>query len=247
MLRSGHDRGTHAARKRASYGGAAPIVAQVLGLLLLMILLGGFVSGGWSLVSQFLAPPYMQVEAYGLLTAAPGLKDGAMAIDGEPAPAAMVVVLRGTHANGLLATRVRIWSAPVTSLSGHCASVTLGTVFGDQTVAVILPCKGSTGLAKINVTVGRWKTPPYIGSPLPPLRWHRGAHDVQVQLTNGSQETTGPVLLVVGFFNRYGSIVGAGERSVLTLRPGEARHLIIPVQFGTDMAPAHAAVFEERA
>ena len=237
----------HATLGRERYSGAAPVVARVLGLLLSMLLLGGLVSGVWSFLSAFLAPPRMQVEAYGLLSAAPGLRDGAMAIDGEPASAAMVVLLRSTHADGVLATRVRVWTAPVGSLGGHCASATLGVVIGDQTVAVILPCKGPTGLGKINVAVGRWSSPLYSGSPLPPVRWHRGAHDVQAQLTNGSQQTTAPVMLVVGFFNRYGTIVGAGQRLVLGLLPGKMQNVIIPIEFGTDTAAAHAAVFEERA
>ncbi len=247
VLRTASDRVRAAPCWRDKFSRHSSVVASIIGLLIAAVLLEGLITSGWSFVSEVLAPPHIEVEAYGLLPAAPRSNRVAMDFDGGRASEAVLVVLRSIHAKGVLAERVRVWAAPSQAHRAACASETLAVVFGDQTAAVLLPCSGPIVLGKIDVTVGKWSSPLYSGPPLAFLRWHRGSGEVRARLTNPFPQTTASALLVVGFFSRNGSIVGAGERSVPGLQVGKTQDTILPLQFGSDPAVAHAAVFEERA
>lgn len=227
--------------------GVAPALARVLGLLLAVVLMTGVIRSAVSGLIRVVEAPMLEIQAESLLSLASNASRGTKVIVGRSAPVAVVVLIRSVHASGELARDVRIWVTPSSSFGGELGSVTVPVIYADQTVAVVLPCSRPTGHYRVNVAARRWGNPTVGEAQLPAVRWFRAVDGIRARVTNSSQVRARDVAVVAAFFDRRGSIVGAGQRLVGGLPSGASRSVSIPIEFGAAKATAHAAVFEERA
>lgn len=245
-LADGDVRMDSASASRSEHSGVALAIARMLGAVLAAVLLVGLIRGATTLGQSSASLDSLQIESFGLLGAAVGSSGSTRLADGRPAPAAVVVLVRSGNADGAVASGVRVWAAPASSFGGHQVLATVPVVSAGQTVAVILPCPKPTGPYSVRVAVGKWSHPTGGGAPLPAVHWARGVQGTQVQVANPSEQEAPGTTLVAAFFNRNGTIVGAGQRSIPRLPPGGSWAATVPVAFGTYTASAHVAVFEER-